>query len=146
MSLAKEEEIALIPKGETVDLSISAPSKVYAKPNYPESTSSKQSDKQKSANNSDTSRKSQRSTGSQTLPRGVQPSSFRLPPINTAESPSTFQLKRVGVPTVPIAAISPVIRIPGRLIDRNTSQKFFTHISENRFLHPRITENLGLRS
>jgi hypothetical protein len=57
----------------------------------------------KSSNNS---RISRRSTGSQTIPRGVQASSFQLPAINTNQM--QFQLKKVDIPIAPVIPIAPI--------------------------------------
>merc|ERR1711868_87055 len=109
------EIVTLIPKGENLAQGASQKKvKVYERPNYPESNASshKNVPGEKSLNQSDTSRtsrKSHRSTGSQTLPRGVSAATFQLPPINTEQS--TFQLRKVGVPIAPVSPV-PVIKKP----------------------------------
>lgn len=109
--MAQNERIELIPKNQLPALNTSG-TKVYEKPNYPDSNSSatRSATKVTSLNDSDNSRKSHRSTGSQTLPRGVPAAnSFQLPPINTAQS--TFHLRKAGVQVKPVKPVAPIIPV-----------------------------------
>jgi len=114
-ALHHDEKVELIPKTQAAIQGslVGAPAptaKAYERPNYPDSNSSSRHAEHKAAsrNDSATSGRSVRSTGSQTLPRGVQANSFQLPPINAKQS--TFQLRK-AVPVAPVAPISPVLLV-----------------------------------